>query len=111
MKKFIVACCCIFVVAALGLYAYFYEGVFIDLDPDKPVETWTVQDGKTIYVNQGDGLEEFEIRGVDLGAGIPGHFATDYAIDKETYLRWFQQIKDMGANTIRVYILLSLIHI
>ena len=84
MKKFIVACCCIFVVAALGLYAYFYEGVFIDLDPDKPVETWTVQDGKTIYVNQGDGLEEFEIRGVDLGAGIPGHFATDYAIDKET---------------------------
>ena len=107
MKKFIVACCCIFVVAALGLYAYFYEGVFIDLDPDKPVETWTVQDGKTIYVNQGDGLEEFEIRGVDLGAGIPGHFATDYAIDKETYLRWFQQIKDMGANTIRVYILLG----
>ncbi|MCQ4882184.1 hypothetical protein NE624_18070, partial [Alistipes onderdonkii] len=80
---------------------------FIDLDPDKPVETWTVQDGKTIYVNQGDGLEEFEIRGVDLGAGIPGHFATDYAIDKETYLRWFQQIKDMGANTIRVYILLG----
>lgn len=107
MKKFIIACCCIFVLAALGLYAYFYLGVFVDLDPDKPVETWTVQEGKTISVDRGDGLEEFEIRGVDLGVGIPGHFATDYAIDKETYLRWFQQIKDMGANTVRIYTLLG----
>ena len=107
MKKFIIACCCIFVLAALGLYAYFYLGIFVDLEPDKPVETGTVQEGKTISVDRGDGLEEFEIRGVDLGVGIPGHFATDYAIDKETYLRWFQQIKDMGANTVRIYTLLG----
>lgn len=105
MKKFIIACCCTFVLAALGLYAYFYEGMFVDLNPDQPVETWTKQEGKTIYIDQGNGLEPFEIRGVDLGVGIPGHFATDYAIDKETYLRWFKQIKEMGANTIRVYIL------
>ena len=52
MKKFIVACCCIFVVAALGLCAYFYGGVFVDRYSDKPVETWTLQYGKTIYFNQ-----------------------------------------------------------
>ena len=42
-----------------------------------------------------------------MGAGIPGHFATDYAIDKETYLRWFSMIQNMGANTIRVYTILD----
>ena len=52
-------------------------------------------------------MEPFEIRGVDMGVGIPGHFATDYAIDKETYLRWFRMIKDMGANCVRVYTLLD----
>ena len=50
--------------------------------------------------------EAFEIRGVNMGVGIPGEWATDYAIDKETYLRWFQYIQDMGANTIRVYTIL-----
>ena len=107
MKKFIIACCCIFALAAAGLYAYFYQGFFIDLDPNRPVVATATQEGKTIYLDKGEGPQEFEIRGVDLGAGIPGHYATDYAIDKETYLRWFQQIKDMGANTIRVYILLG----
>ena len=63
--------------------------------------------GKEILVDEGKGMEPFEIKGVDLGAGIPGHFATEYAIDKETYMRWFGMIQDMGANTIRVYTILS----
>ena len=54
-----------------------------------------------------DGVyEPFEIRGVDLGVAIPGEWATDFAIDEETYLRWFQMISDLGANTIRVYTIL-----
>ena len=42
-----------------------------------------------------------------MGVGIPGHFATEYAIDKKTYLRWFEMIQDMGANCIRVYTILQ----
>ena len=38
-----------------------------------------------------------------MGVGIPGYFSTEFAIDKETYLRWFGMIQEMGANTIRVY--------
>ena len=49
----------------------------------------------------------FEIRGVNLGVGLPGEWATDYAIDEETYLRWFGYIQELGANTIRVYTLLQ----
>ena len=107
MKKFIIAAACLFALAACAAFTVFGTSVSIDLDPSKPVTAWVRQEGRAIQIDRGDGWEDFEIRGVDMGAGIPGHFATDYAIDKETYLRWFQQVKDMGANTIRVYILLG----
>ena len=63
--------------------------------------------GRQILIRESEGYEPFEIRGVDLGAGIPGYFATDYKVDKETYLRWFDLIQQMGANTIRVYTILN----
>ena len=93
------------------ILGYFFisaeTGLFIDWRPNAPVSCFATTKGKTIYVDQGRGMEPFEIRGVNMGVGIPGHFATDYAIDKATYLRWFQQIQDMGANCVRVYTLLS----
>ena len=50
--------------------------------------------------------EPFTVKGVNLGVGVPGEWATDYAVSKETYLRWFAQMQEMGANTVRVYITL-----
>lgn len=87
--------------------AYYRWGFYIDLHPGRQVSTFTGVSGKEILVDEGNGPKPFEIKGVDLGAGIPGHFATEYAIDKETYLRWFGMIREMGANTIRVYTILS----
>lgn len=107
MKRFIIAVSIIFIVIASVFYVFFGTSYYVDFQPNEPVKTWTRTADKTIQIDRGNGWEDFEIRGVDMGAGIPGHFATDYAIDKETYLRWFQQIKDMGANTIRIYILLG----
>ena len=63
--------------------------------------------GREIFRQTEKGPEPFEIRGVDMGAGYPGYFATEYAISKETYLRWFGLIQDMGANTLRVYTILA----
>lgn len=60
-------------------------------------------DGRDILIRNGDGWDRFEIRGVDLGTGIPGNWSTDFAADKETYLRWFRDIQAMGANTVRIY--------
>lgn len=105
MKRFIVACAVMIVAAFALAYAVYVKGLRITPGYSGEPETFVRQEGKTIYLDAGDGFEEFEIRGVNLGVGIPGHFATDYAIDKETYLRWFDLIKEMGANTIRVYIL------
>lgn len=106
MKKFIIAACTVVLLATIWNIAYYRLGIYIDLNPDAPVSTFMTADENNIYMEK-DGKEvPFEIRGVNMGVGIPGEWATDFAIDKETYLRWFKQIQEMGANTIRVYTIL-----
>ena len=106
MKKFIICVTMLIVTAILLWYMYYVLGVYIDLSPDTPVSTFMKADSDTIYMEQDGEYLPFEIRGVDLGAGIPGEWATDFAISQETYLRWFGMIQDLGANTIRVYTIL-----
>lgn len=43
------------------------------------------------------------VKGVNLGATVPGHFPGELPITEEDYLRWFKQIDEMGANVIRLY--------
>jgi hypothetical protein len=47
--------------------------------------------------------QDFFVKGVNLGAAIPGHDPGELAISKSDYLRWFLMIAEMGANTIRIY--------
>ena len=105
MKKFIIGACTAVVLLFAGFYAYYYLGVYIDFHPHAPVTTFMRTDEDTIYMERDGEYVPFEIRGVDLGAGMPGEYATDFAIDKETYKRWFGQIQELGANTIRIYTL------
>lgn len=107
MKKFIIFCLVVVLLGCGWILLTQYGSVFFRAPLQEEVQTFTTVEGKTILVDQGDGLQPFEIRGVDMGVGIPGHFATDYAIDKETYLRWFAMIQDMGANCVRVYTILQ----
>ena len=103
MKKFIIAVCVLAALCFAAYTAYYRFGINLTVSPDRPVETFTRTDGQTILLERNGVYEPFEIRGVDMGAGIPGHWATDFAVDYDTYLRWFAQIQEMGANTIRVY--------
>lgn len=103
MKKFIIIVLCI-ALLFVGLDAAYYRlGVYVDLHPSAPTEVFVRTEGDRIQLDRGGGYSDFEIRGVNLGSGEPGEWATDFAIDKETYLRWFRYIQEMGANTIRVY--------
>lgn len=106
MKRFLIVCAAILAVVLVYLFLADQTGLYIDFSPNREVTTFTKVVGKEIYVDEGAGMEPFEIRGVDMGVGIPGHFATDYAIDKATYLRWFEMIQEMGANCVRVYTIL-----
>lgn len=106
MKKYIIVACLIVLLLFVWNYAYYHLGIYIDLRPEEPVTSFVRTEGKTIYMEREGEWEPFEIRGMDMGVGVPGEWATDFAIDKETYLRWFAWIQDMGVNTIRVYTIL-----
>ena len=107
MKKFIITICTLIVLLFIANTIYYRHGVYIDMDPDSAVTSLATVSGKNIYLKQQTADTPFEIRGVDMGVGMPGKWATDYAIDKETYLRWFGQIQELGANTVRVYTILQ----
>ena len=103
MKKFIIAVC-ILVVAAFGAwYAYFHLGIYVNVGEPDEVSSFMTVEGDEILMERDGAWEEFEIRGVNMGVGIPGEWATDYAIDHDTYMRWFEYIQELGANTVRVY--------
>lgn len=103
MKKFIIVVCVIVLLALFADAAYYRLGWYIDLDPSAPVTTFVKTDGKQIMMKNGDRYEPFEIKGVDLGSGKPGEWASDYAISYDTLMRWFAEIQELGANTIRIY--------
>jgi hypothetical protein len=44
-------------------------------------------------------------RGVNLGAGAPGHFPGEFAFRTEDYRRWIRFARELRANAIRVYAL------
>ncbi|MDD6879167.1 MAG: hypothetical protein PUD59_02940, partial [bacterium] len=103
MKKFIIVVSILVALVIAFDTAYYRLGIFIDFHPNKAVTTFVKTDGEEIFIKTDDGYEPFVIKGVNLGSGTPGEWSTDFAIDKETYLRWFKYMQDMGANTLRVY--------
>ena len=44
-------------------------------------------------------------RGVNLGAGTPGHFPGEFAATKDDYRRWLRFLRGIHANAVRVYAL------
>lgn len=103
MKKFLIIISSIIFLFLLFDFTYYHLGWYIDFSPSQPVTTFVHTQGDKIYLDSKDGFKEFEIRGVDLGSGIPGEWAFDFGASKEDYLRWFGLIQEMGANTIRIY--------
>lgn len=62
-------------------------------------------EGKSFLVRNAKGtFEPFFVKGVDIGAAKPGFWPGEFGIEQSDYLRWFQLIGDMNANTIRVYV-------
>lgn len=103
MKRFIIIVS--IVVGCLLLFdtCYYRLGWYVDFKSNETITTFVKTDEKEIYMDTGNGYEPFEIKGVNMGSGEPGQWSTDFSIDKETYMRWFAYIQEMGANTIRIY--------
>lgn len=102
MKKYIIIVSVIIALLFAVDFAYYNLGWYIAFGEKQP-EVFIKTDGESILIKEDGKFVNFEIKGVNLGSAIPGKWSSDYAIDEATYLKWFGQIQDMGANTIRVY--------
>ncbi|HEX6911985.1 MAG TPA: tetratricopeptide repeat protein, partial [Longimicrobium sp.] len=58
--------------------------------------------GDRFEVRTARGWEPFYIKGVNLGAALPGRHPSEFP-DSTTYVRWIEGMAGMGANTVRVY--------
>lgn len=105
MKKFIIIVVSAVLLFAIWSYAYYEMGFYINLGGEQETESFMSVSGDVIYMTDKETGEKtpFEIRGVDMGSGEPGEWSTDFAVDQKTYRRWFKQIQEMGANTLRIY--------
>lgn len=101
MKRFLISFVLLLAILFTVDYYYFYDGDLY-LPKTGRVQCISYADKDAMYLEQNPGRKRTEIRGVNLGAGKPGHFAADQAITDAEYLRWFQQIQAMGANVIRI---------
>ncbi len=60
------------------------------------------------YLEADRGMGRWEpifVKGVNLGAALPGKYPSQFPEDKETYARWLSLMADMGANVVRLYTL------
>ena len=58
--------------------------------------------GDLLEVRGPGGWETFYVKGINLGAALPGRNPSEFP-DSTVYAEWIQGMADMGANAIRVY--------
>ncbi|NKI24339.1 hypothetical protein HFN20_24545 [Paenibacillus dendritiformis] len=97
----------VLLLAAGGLAGYYLPGLLYPkqtayADPSG-IKLKFKTEGDQFLEYRNEKFEPLFVKGVNLGATVPGHFPGEFPVDEETYLRWFRQIHDMGANVIRVY--------
>ena len=62
--------------------------------------------GEQFEIRVGDAWRPFYVKGVNLGAALPGKFPAEFPPDDSTYARWLQLIAVANANVVRVYTIL-----
>ncbi|MBT3932887.1 MAG: hypothetical protein HOF35_01390, partial [Bacteroidetes bacterium] len=53
-----------------------------------------------------DVWEEIFLKGVNIGAALPGKFPAEFSLTFDEYLDWFTKIGQMNSNVIRTYTIL-----
>jgi hypothetical protein len=70
-------------------------------------QTWVPFKCGSTYIGQynGSNYTPFYIKGINIGAGIPGTSPAEMAPTADQYAKWFKLISEAGFNLIRVYTL------
>ncbi len=103
MKKFLCFALAILILILSLNYLIYYQGYYLNLNPDAKIMADFKVSGKKILINQDGKYSQLAIKGVTLPSYIPKHHGSDFAIDYDTYYHYFELISEMGANTILIY--------
>ena len=103
MKKILTTVLVILMLIISFKAIYYNTGLFDTIIGDVVVENNIRVNKKYIEIKKDNKWSQYEIRGVNIGNSIPGKWPSDNGVSKKTYLRWFKEIKELGANTIRIY--------
>ncbi|MEO8201522.1 MAG: hypothetical protein ABI679_13425 [Gemmatimonadota bacterium] len=74
----------------------------------RPVRTQLVSRtrGSSFQVHSSAGWSPFYIKGINLGAALPGKYPSEFPTDSALYDRWLRLMAGMNANTVRLYTIL-----
>jgi tetratricopeptide repeat protein len=62
--------------------------------------------GDAFEIWSGGGWRPFYVKGINLGAALPGHFPSEFPADDSTYAHWLELMAGANANAVRVYTIL-----
>ena len=62
--------------------------------------------GRVFEVASGTTWRRFYVKGVNLGAALPGRYPSEFPADSAGYAGWLNTLARMNANTLRVYTIL-----
>lgn len=102
MKRFLFVSGLLLFLAIGGFYLVYAEGYYYNFTTSDKVTAPFYTEGDMIYQAGDESKTPFIIKGVEVDSAYGPKRGTDYSIEEETWKRWFKQIQQMGANTIRV---------
>ncbi|HEL0577193.1 TPA: hypothetical protein TU245_000228 [Streptococcus equi subsp. zooepidemicus] len=104
MKKYLIFVGLLLSVIGLSYYCCDIDGrLYLPVSNQSVIRTVFYTKDKRIYDQKGS---PYLIKGVDVESSIAGYRQRDLSVDEKTYYRWFKQIAAMGANTIRVRVIM-----
>ena len=87
MKTYLILIAALIALILLGDALYYRVGIYIPPSPDQPVNVISkIEDEQIVLMTENGSYEAIEIKGVNLGSGVPGYWSTEFHIDKNTYL-------------------------
>ena len=76
--------------------------------PQRPVDSRVPARavGEQFEIREAGGWQPLYVKGINLGAALPGRFPSEFPEDDSTYARWLRLIADANANVVRLYTIL-----
>ena len=98
MKKFLIISGVLFIFFFVFKDFIFMEGLYRRILKNDEIEISFTTNNKEIRHKN----NEFIIKGVTVKSSVPNWETTQYKPSKNDYFKWLTQIKEMGANTVRL---------